>query len=100
MKSDGTSAFDWDSDNIGHIGRHGVTQEEFEQVMQNSPIYTGTQIDERSGEERYREIGHTDACQVLIAIWTDRRNLCRAVTAYRATRPDREGYFKQKGMVI
>jgi uncharacterized DUF497 family protein len=100
MKSDGTSGFDWDADNIAHVGRHGIRPEEIEQVMQNSPIFTGSQIDERSGEERYREIGHTGAGLVLVVIWTDRRGLCRAVTAYKASKQDREGYYKQKGMAL
>ena len=72
MTSGGTYGFDWDADNIGHVGRHNVSAEEFEQVMQNSPIYTGSQMDERSGEARHKEIGHTEAGHVLIVIWTQK----------------------------
>ena len=59
--------FEWDLDNIGHVGRHDVSREEFEQAMRNSPICTGSEMDERSGEERHVEIGRARADRGLDA---------------------------------
>jgi uncharacterized DUF497 family protein len=53
--------FDWDEANRGHIAQHGngIRPEEAEQVMANRPVDTKVQL--RGGEERYLQVGETDA---------------------------------------
>jgi uncharacterized protein len=96
VASSKNSGFDWDPDNIGHVGRHRVSQEEFEQVLQNSPVYLGMDVDPSSGEERHTEIGHTNAGRVLVVCWTLRGKAVRPVTAWRASRRERDEYFGQR----
>ena len=88
--------FDWDDDNIQHIAEHGVTQEEAEQVLLNDPVYGGTQ--EHESEERFVEVGVTDAMRMLVVITTMRGELTRVVTAYPASPAFRKFYSMEKGV--
>ena len=87
--------FDWDEANIEHIGRHGITREEAEQVLRNSPIDGGAQ--NVNGEERHVEVGFTDALRLLVVITTYRGELIRVVTAYPAPPSFRDFYRREKG---
>lgn len=84
--------FQWDSANIEHIARHGVTPEEFEQVFNNGShvVLDYTLI---RGEERWSAIGHTDGGRFLIVVWTMRGNATRAVTAFEASRSMVNEYY-------
>jgi len=73
-----------------------VTQEEVEQVLENRPVYIETRIDERSGEHRVLELGHTAAGRVLFVAWTFRGGLTRPVTAFDADRKVRAAYNKTR----
>jgi uncharacterized DUF497 family protein len=66
--------FDWDDENRSHIARHDVTPEEAEQVLLNDPIDGGTQ--DHEGEERFVEVGMTDAMRILVVITTQRGESC------------------------
>jgi hypothetical protein len=50
--------FDWDDANRGHLARHGVTPEEFEQGMKNDPVELGSA--EVKGEPRTKVAAITD----------------------------------------
>jgi uncharacterized DUF497 family protein len=65
-----------------------------EEVLANNPIYFGSRNDERTGEERVLELGHTNAGRVLFVVWTSRAELTRPVTAWDANRKDRAKYRK------
>ncbi|HEY0796588.1 MAG TPA: hypothetical protein VGD64_12475 [Acidisarcina sp.] len=60
--------FHWDSSNIIHVGKHGVSPEEVEQVFTNAPFDIERQF--RGGEERTVHMGETAAGRVLIVIVT------------------------------
>jgi uncharacterized DUF497 family protein len=75
--------FDWDSTNIGHIAEHDVVPEEPEQVIGNRPLDLGTEL--RNGEERFANLGETDAGRVLVVITTRLASgVIRVVTAWPA----------------
>jgi uncharacterized DUF497 family protein len=57
MPSAKLPGFDWDDANRSHIARHGVTAAEAEQVVLGASLPLET--DERSGEDRYTELGET-----------------------------------------
>jgi uncharacterized DUF497 family protein len=95
VSEDETSIFEWDSFNIRHIAEHGVTPEEAEQVLRNDPIDGGVQ--EHEGEERYVELGITDAVRILVVITTMRGTKIRVCTAYPASPGDRTFYLREKG---
>jgi uncharacterized DUF497 family protein len=85
----------WDKHNIKHLARHGVKPYEFEEVMRNNPLFQEEQIDEKRGEVRTVELGHTDASRVLIVIWTHRGGRIRPVTSYDPAREVCEEYLAQ-----
>ena len=60
-----------------------MTAQEFESVMQNSPLDLACEVVD--GEERYRSVGMTDSGRLLVAIWTLRDGKVRAVTAFPAS---------------
>ena len=60
-----------------------MTAQEFESVMQNSPLDFACEVVD--GEERYRSVGMTDSGRLLVAIWTLRDGKVRAVTAFPAS---------------
>jgi len=87
--------FDWDEENIGHISSHNVTPQEAEQVLRNNPADGGAQnVD---GEERYVDVGWTDAMRLLVVITTARGDLTRVVTAYDPSQAVREFYLRTRG---
>ena len=89
--------FDWDESNISHIARHGVTPEEAEQALSNNPSEAILQV--HDNEERYYQIGMTDAhrCLVLVTTWRNDGQI-RIVTAYPASPALRRMYLKRKGL--
>ena len=88
--------FDWDDENRAHIARHGVTPEEAEQVLANAPLDGGVQ--DHDGEDRFVEVGMTDAMRLLVVITTPRGALTRVVTAFPAPPGARRFYRAGKGM--
>jgi predicted DNA binding CopG/RHH family protein len=63
--------FHWDAENIGHLKRHCVTPDEFEELMGNDPMYLEYQAE--ADEERYKVLGVTKAGRVLSGIWYKNR---------------------------
>jgi uncharacterized DUF497 family protein len=86
--------FDWDSANIEHIARHGVTAEEAEQLIQNDPLDFPAVF--RNGETRTVNLGKTHAGRILFVVVTERNSMCRVVTARPATKKERAFYAKHK----
>lgn len=86
--------FIWDSANLEHIGRHGVSSDEAEQVITNDPIDLAHQV--RNGEERTVSVGETMARRLLVVITTLRYNDIRVVTAFPANKAVRKQYSEQK----
>ena len=78
--------FDWDQENVGHLGLHEVSRQEFEQVLINDPVDLEYQIE--ASEERFKSVGVTDSGRVLVVVWTIRRGKVRAVTAYPGSKRD------------
>ena len=89
---DGEVQFDWDQANLGHLRRHKVSAEEFEQVVANAPLDLNYEVE--SGEERYSSLGATDTGRILVAVWTMRGGTIRAVTAYPASKALRKLYLE------
>ena len=86
--------FDWDAENLRHLKRHGVTPDEFQQMIIGAPLYLEYQS--ATGEERYKVLGATEAGRVLIGVWTPRDGRVRAVTAYRASRVYQQLYWSSR----
>jgi uncharacterized DUF497 family protein len=87
--------FDWDDANAGHIGRHGVSPDEAEDVLldihrMRIGAYGGL------GERRSAFIGSTEDGGVLYVVTTLRRRRLRVVTARNATERERRWYHQQR----
>jgi hypothetical protein len=82
--------FEWDEANRGHIARHGVTPEEFEQGMNGNPLELGSA--EINGELRTKVAAITARGRVLEMIYTIRRGRIRAVTAFPVDQRKKERY--------
>jgi uncharacterized DUF497 family protein len=82
--------FEWDSANVNHIARHGVTPEEAEQAINNEPFDLGGEI--RNGEYRTAHLGATDLDRILVVYVTERDQMVRVVTALDANRELRRHY--------
>ena len=87
--------FDWDEENINHIKEHGVIPIEAEQVVVNEPFDLELQTD--SGEERFVELGETNAGRILVVVTTWRGNKIRVITAFDAPKALKNLYISEKG---
>lgn len=84
------SAFDWDEDNVFHIGRHEVTPEEVEEVFE------GTCKARRARQKLYAAYGETLDGRLLFVVF--RRlpaGLVRVITARDMDEKDRR-IFRRK----
>jgi uncharacterized DUF497 family protein len=85
--------FFWDEENLSHIARHHVSQDEAEQVIENNPFDLERQI--RNGELRILHLGETVAGRVLFVVVTVRNKMLRVVTVSREQKI-KEVYAEQK----
>ena len=60
------AGFDWDEGNWPKCGKHGVSREEIEQVLLNSPA---VMPDPHQNEPRMRAIGKTDAVRHIFLVF-------------------------------
>lgn len=87
--------FEWDDANLEHIARHGVSADEVQQVIQNGTM--PLEYQDWHDEERFTEVGHTDAGRVLLVVLTMRGNHARVVTAYEPTKLVENRYWRVRG---
>lgn len=57
--------FFWTEDNLGHIAEHGITPEDFEQVVNN----TGSEERSRSRPDRLAVWGYTEDGRYIMCIY-------------------------------
>jgi uncharacterized DUF497 family protein len=91
--------FDWDDGNLGKALRHGITDEEIEQVFFNHPI-PDRQAHNSPTEHRWRALGETDDGRRLRVIFTFRtynsERLVRPITALVMDQVQRRLYERRK----
>ncbi len=87
--------FDWDQNNINHIEEHGVSPAEAEQVVTNEPLDLEFQTE--AGEERFAQLGETNAGRILVLISTWRGTKIRVITAWDASKTLKHLYIIEKG---
>jgi uncharacterized DUF497 family protein len=86
--------FDWDEENIDHIGEHHVSVAEVEHALNNPTLDYGYQ--DWHHEERYAEVGMTAHGRILMIITTWRGLKTRVVTAFDADEEEKEEYLKSR----
>lgn len=84
--------FEWDEDKArSNIQKHGVTFEEAAEVFFDPFYQTGdASVDE--GEARDFIIGYTFSQRLLLAVYTEREDRTRIISARPATRAERKVY--------
>jgi uncharacterized protein len=87
--------FDWDDENRAHIAVHNVSCAEAEQVISNEPF--DFELQTASGEERFVQVGETNAGRILVVVSTWRKTLIRVITAFDAPKAMKHVYIVQKG---
>jgi uncharacterized DUF497 family protein len=87
--------FDWDDENRTHIAIHGVSCAAAEQVITNEPFDLEFQV--MNGEQRFVQLGETNAGRILIVVSTWRETLIRVITAFDAQKAMKRLYIVQKG---
>ena len=84
---DKLKGFDWDAANVGHILRHVVTPFEVEEVTRRQFVVIPAETVKR--EKRWKLFGKTELGRYLVVVFTIRRKLFRAVTAYEMNARER-----------
>jgi len=87
--------FDWDDENSSHIAAHAVSCAEAEQVIKNEPF--DLELQAVKGEERFAQLGETNAGRILVVVSTSRETLIRVITAFDATKAMKDLYLIEKG---
>jgi uncharacterized DUF497 family protein len=92
-----STEYQWDSWNLDHIARHGISAGEAEEVLENDPYDLDVQI--VNGEVRTPHLGETSSGRILIVIaqWMDEERKARVVTAFEPTKRLRKDYIAWKG---
>jgi uncharacterized DUF497 family protein len=85
--------FDWDGANVGHILRHTVSPIEVEEAAGRPHVIIRART--INGEKRWKLFGKTVSRRYLVVVFTIRRNLFRAVTAYEMNATERRNYAPQ-----
>ncbi len=88
--------FDWDGGNqLKSLIKHGVSQEESEQVFLNPYVL---RIDENHSraEMRFELLGKTDSGKALFIIFTTRNNKIRIISARPANKNERNVYYEKQ----
>jgi uncharacterized DUF497 family protein len=96
MRDNVPLGFDWDDSNTGHLKRHKISREEFEQAMRNDPLIID--YSNVNSEDRWSALGMTDTLRILLLCYTVRGERVRPVTAWPANKRLREAYFRRKAM--
>jgi uncharacterized DUF497 family protein len=86
--------FEWDSENVGHIARHGVSVAEVEYVLEHPTLEREYQ--DWSGEERFVEVGATPRGRIVVVVTTWRGLKTRVVTAFDADAGLSEEYLRSR----
>jgi len=87
--------FEWDDENVEHIGEHRVTPREAEQAVLD-PMCMDAETSSMESEHRDGVIGMTDQGRILQVIFTDREGLIRVLQTMTATRRQQRTYRRQR----
>jgi uncharacterized protein len=87
--------FDWDDENSTHIATHGVSCAEAEQVINNEPF--DVELQTVKDEERFVQLGETNAGRIMVVVSTWRESLIRVITAFNASKAMKDLYLIKKG---
>ncbi len=87
--------FQWDKGNsFKNWLKHGVGQEEAEEVFLNEPLLLFEDERHSQHEDRVIAFGHTNEGRCLVVAFTVRQNLIRIISARNMNKKERDVYEK------
>lgn len=86
--------FEWDKGNLTHIKKHGVENQECEEVFTNQPFFVREDLQHSIVEERLEVFGQTAAGRKLFIVFTLRGNKLRVISARNQSKKERRDYEK------
>ena len=87
--------FEWDKGNrFKNWLKHGVSQDEAEEVFLNEPLLLFDDDKHSQGEQRVLAFGHTNDGRCLVIAFTVRKNLIRIISARAMNKKERDVYEK------
>ena len=90
------SGFDWDSGNIDHIAKHGVSPSEAEEVVEGDPLEMELQTEAgENGDIRLLQIGETAQGRILQLVVTRRNEKVRVISAWDAPKQLKSLYLAE-----
>ena len=85
--------FDWNPDKaIENEWQHGVSFDEAETAVNHPLSRTVPDLEHSIMEDRWRTIGWSDLDRILVVITSDREPRPRIISAWRATKRERNAY--------
>ncbi len=84
----------WDPQKAAqNVKKHGVSFEEAAEVLRD-PLSNTIEDNDHSelGEQRGKTIGHSTRGRLLVVIHEEHEHAIRIISAWRASRPEREAY--------
>jgi uncharacterized protein len=85
--------FDWDDGNVGKsLVKHGLSDEECEEIFFNDPLVVGEDVVHSQDEPRGYALGQTSAGRLLFVAFTVRRQLIRVISGRDMTARERRRY--------
>lgn len=88
--------FEWDEGNINKNKKHGINNDEAEQVFNNEPFISEDLKHSNVNEKRYQCLGQTDKKAKLFISFTVRRTKIRVISVRTMSRKERKVYEKIK----
>ena len=87
--------FDWDEQTSRHLGRHGISREDAEDVLSANHMLLEFQVE--GDEQRWVAVGATRSGRVLEIVFAIRGEAVRPITGWLADRETANMYFKEWG---
>lgn len=85
--------FVWDKGNIDkNLKKHGVTNKEAEEILENKPIFIFEDVKHSLVEKRYMIWGITDKGRKLSVFFTIRHDLVRIISVRDMHKKERRAY--------
>lgn len=92
----GGREFDWDEQNEGHLGRHGISRSDAEDVLSGSHDIVEYQMEEN--EERWVAVGATRTSRILVIVFAVRGEAIRPITGWPADKKTSDLYVREWGL--
>ena len=88
--------FEWDENKAErNVQKHAVSFQEAATVFRDELSVTFSDETHSTDEERFIDIGRSANGQVLIVVYTERKDVIRIISCRKATRAERKTYENQ-----